>query len=41
MEERDAIMLESLHIDGEANDWWFLGMNTSGHDELVTYEEFS
>ena len=41
MEERDSIKLEALHIDGEANYWWFHGMNTLGHDQVVTYEEFT
>ena len=39
--ERDAIKLESLHIDGEAIEWWFHGMKTLGHDQVVTYEQFT
>ena len=41
MEERDSIKLVALHIDGESNDWWFHGMKTLGHDQVVTYEEFT
>ena len=41
MEKMDAIKLESLHIDGEAIDGWFHGMNTLFHGQVVTYEEFS
>ena len=41
MAERDAIKLAALHIDGEAIDWWFHGMKTLGHDQVVTYEEFT
>ena len=41
MAEKDAIKLASLHLDGEANDWWFHGMKTLGHDQVVTYEEFT
>ena len=33
--------MESLHIDGEAIEWWFHGMKTLGHDQVVTYEEFT
>ena len=36
MEERDAMNLESLYLDGEAIEWWFRGMNTLGHDQVVT-----
>ena len=41
MEKKDAIKLEALHIDGEANYWWFHGIKTLGHDQEVTYEEFT
>ena len=41
MPERDSIKLEALHIDGEAIKWWFHGMKTLGHDQVVTYEEFT
>ena len=33
--------MESLHIDVDAIDWCFHGMNTLGHDQVVTYEEFT
>ena len=41
MVERDAIKLEVFHIDGDGIDWWFHGMKTLGHDQVVTYEEFT
>ena len=41
MEKRDAIKLEALHLDGEAIYWWFHGMKTLVHDQVVTYEEFT
>ena len=41
MAERDAIKLAALHLDGEAIDWWFHGMKTLGHDQVITYEEFT
>ena len=40
MAKRYAIKMEALHLDGEANKWWFHGMNTLGHDQVATYEEF-
>ena len=39
--ERDAIKLESLHIYGEDIYWWFHVIKTLGHDQVVTYEEFT
>ena len=41
MAERGAIKLVPLHLDGEAIDWWFHGMKTLGHDQVLTYEEFT
>ena len=41
MAERDAIKMEALHPDGQPIDWWFHGMKTLGHDQVVTYEEFT
>ena len=41
MAEKDAIKLAALHIYGEANDWWFHGMNTLVLNQVVTYEEFT
>ena len=41
MTERDVIKLATLHLDGEANDWWFHGIKTIGHDQVTTYEEFT
>ena len=41
MEESDAIKLEDIHLDGEAIDWWFHGMQKLIHDQVVTYEEFT
>ena len=41
MAKKDDIKLVELHLDGVANDWWFHGMKTLGHDQVVTYEEFT
>ena len=29
-----------LHIEGEANDWWFHGFKILVHDQIKSYEEF-
>ena len=41
MVEMDPIKLVSIHIYGGAIYWWFHGMKTLGHDQVVTYEEFT
>ena len=41
MVERDAIKFESIHLDEDSIDWWFHRMKTLGHDQVVTYEEFT
>ena len=40
MVEEDALKMAILHIEGESNDWWFHGINTLGHDQISSYEEF-
>lgn len=31
--------MATLHLDGEAQDWWFHGMVTLGHSIVTTYAE--
>ena len=38
MVERDSIKLATLHLDGEANDWWFHGIRNIGCDQVTAYE---
>ena len=40
MVEEDALKMDNLHLDGYANEWWFLGLKTLGHDHVKTYGEF-
>ena len=41
MSETEAIKVATLHLDGEAQDWWFHGMVTLGHSTVTTYVEFT
>lgn len=41
MSETEAIKVATLHLDGEAQDWWFHGMVTLGHSMVTTYAEFT
>ena len=41
MAEAEAIKVVTLHLEGEAHDWWFHGMATLGHSGVTTYAEFT
>ena len=41
MLEAEAIKVETLHLDGEAQGWWSHGMVTLGHSTVTTYAEFT
>ena len=38
---RDAIRMSTLHLEGDASDWWFHGSRTLGDDTVTTNEEFA
>ena len=40
MVEEDSLKIDILHLDRHANEWWFNGMKTLGHDQAKTYGEF-
>ena len=39
MTETDAIKLATLHLDGEAHEWWYQGLVTLGHNTIHSYGE--
>jgi hypothetical protein len=41
MMETDAIKLATLHLDGEAHDWWYHGLVTLGHNNITSYLDFT
>ena len=41
MMERDVIRMATLHLEGDASDWWFHGLITLDHDMVITYEYFT
>ena len=41
MLETEAIKVATLHLDGEAQDWWFHAMVTLGHSTVTTYAKFT
>ena len=41
MSETEAIKVATIHLDGEAQDWWFHGLVTLRHSTVTTYAEFT
>ena len=41
MIEADAIKLATLHLDGEAHEWWYHGLVTLGHANITSYLDFT
>ena len=35
MVEEDALKMAILHLEGDANEWWFHGLKTLGHDQVT------
>ena len=38
--EEDALKMAIFHLYEDANEWWFHGLKTLGHDQVKTYGEF-
>lgn len=41
MDEDKVVQFASLCLEGSAYDWWHHGLNTQGHKEIHTFDEFS
>jgi hypothetical protein len=41
MTETEAINFATLHLEGEAHEWWHHGLVTSGHNHITSYMEFA
>ena len=39
--EMEAIKIAVLHFEGEAHNWWFHGLSTLGHSNVIAYSEFT
>ena len=37
MVEEDALKMAILHLEGEANDWWFHFLRKLGHDNILGF----
>ena len=41
MTESKAISFATLHLEGEAHEWWYHGMVTLGHSQIMSYLDFT
>jgi hypothetical protein len=41
MTEEEEIKFSTLHLDGEAHEWWYHGILTLGHANITSYEDFT
>ena len=37
----EAIKIAVMHLEGEAHDWWFHGLFTLGHANVIAYSDFT
>jgi hypothetical protein len=41
MTETETISFTTLHLEGEAHEWWYHGLVTLGHSPITSYREFT
>jgi hypothetical protein len=41
MTEIEAINFATLHLEGEAHEWWYHGLVTLGHSHITSYRDFT
>jgi hypothetical protein len=41
MREMDAIKFATMYLEGKAHDWWYHGLTTLGHNQIMAYTEFT
>jgi hypothetical protein len=41
MIETKAISFVTLHLEGEAHEWWYYGLVTLVHSRITSYREFT
>jgi hypothetical protein len=41
MTQVEEIKFSTLHLDGEAHEWWYHGLVTLGHANITSYEDFT
>jgi hypothetical protein len=41
MREMEAIKFATMYLYGKSHDWWYHGLNTLGHNQIVPYTKFT
>jgi hypothetical protein len=41
MREMDAIKFVTMYLEGKSHDWWYHGLTTLGHNQIMAYTEFT
>jgi hypothetical protein len=41
MREMEAIKFSTMYLDGKSHDWWYHGLTTLDHNQIVSYIEFT
>jgi hypothetical protein len=41
MTKAEAISFATLHLEGEAHEWWYHGLVTLGQNHITSYREFT
>jgi hypothetical protein len=41
MTQVEVINFYTLHLDGEAHEWWYHGIITLGHSNITSYVDFT
>jgi hypothetical protein len=41
MREMDSIKFSTMYLEGKAHDWWYHGLTTLAHNQIVAYIEFT
>jgi hypothetical protein len=41
MKEIEAIKFSTMYLDGKVHDWWYHGLTTLSHNQIMSYTEFT
>jgi hypothetical protein len=41
MTKTEVISFTTLHLEGEAHEWWYHGLMTLGHSRITSYRDFT
>jgi hypothetical protein len=41
LQKIEAISFTTLHLEGEAHEWWYHGLVRLGHSRITSYRDFT